>query len=110
VEHATFGKCDAECFLSTEKVFIDVFLDAISQNHSIHTVWLNKVVCSAYAVEKLMEQKMQWEFSDCDIIGHPVSHNNCTSYVEELKLNLGSYDLSVIEFMLHFRSWLLLRR
>jgi len=97
-------------FLNTGKVFLDEFLAAISQNHSIHTVRLNKTVCSASALEKLMERKIQWEFSDCYIIGHPVNRDDCTSYVEELEVDIDNDDLSVIEFMSSFRSWPRLRR
>jgi len=54
-----------------EKVSIDAILDAVHQNHSIHTVNLFKIDCSAYAFQKLMERKMKWKVQACHFIGHP---------------------------------------
>jgi len=87
---------------------IDAFLDAISQNESIHTVCLWNIDCSASAVEKLMERKIQWEVHGCRFIGHPSSRNDFTCNVEELRIN--DNDPSVMDLMSSFRSWPLLRQ
>jgi len=86
-----------------EKASIDAFLDAISQNHSIHTVDLSNIDCSAYAIQKLMEQKMKWKVRFCHFIGHPPTLNEFTSYVEELFIREN--DLSVMDFMARIQSW-----
>jgi len=78
VEFSSFG---------VEKASLDAFLDAISQNHSIHTVELFEIDCSAYAIQKLMEQKINWSLCSCQFIGHPSSCNKSTlCNVEELSI------------------------
>ncbi len=87
---------------------IDAFLDAVSQNHSIHTVRLYHIDCSAYAIQKLMERKIRWKFYYCRFIGHPSSCSESTCNIEELLIREN--DPSVIDFMLRFRAWPLLCR
>jgi len=93
-----------------ENVSIDAFLDAVSQNESIHTVILRRVDCSASVVQKLLERKIRWELESCRFIGHPSNRDEYTCNVEELKLDVTYGDSSVIDFMSNFRSWTFLRR
>jgi len=101
LEHVFFFSLDGNAS-------IDAFLDAVSQHDSIHTVRLWNIDCSAYAVEKLMQRKIRWEVHGCRFIGHPSSCSEHTSYVEEL--DIKDNNSSVIDFMLTFRAWPLLRR
>jgi len=91
---------------SKEKASIDAFLDAIIQNHSIHSVDLFEIDCSAYAILQLMERKMKWKVQDCHFMEHPSTLNKSTSYIEEL--NILNNHLSVMDFMASFCSWPLL--
>jgi len=93
---------------ATERPSIGAFLDAISQNHSIHTVKLYKIVCSAYAIHKLMERKMKWKVHFCHFVGHPFTLNQSTSYVEELDIQY--INVCVMDFMAGIRSWPFLRQ
>jgi len=97
LEHVKFSN------YGDEKASIDAFLDAISQNHSIHTIDLFQFDCSAYAIQKLMEWKMKWKLNACCFIGHPSTLNDSTSHIEEL--NIHSNGQSVIDFMARIRSW-----
>jgi len=90
-----------------ENASIGAILDAVHQNHSIHTIRLCEIDCSAYAIQKLMERKMKWKVQDCRFIGQPSTLNESTSYVEELSIE--SNDPSVMDFMAGFRSWPFLR-
>jgi len=49
LEHVKFSSYGGE------NASIDAFLDAIHQNHSIHTVDLFQIDCSAGTIQKLME-------------------------------------------------------
>jgi len=93
---------------ASEKASIDALLDAISQNHSIHTIRLCQIDCSAFAIQKLMERKMKWKIQKCRFIGHPPTLNQSTSYAEELFIK--NNDPSVMDFMASFRSWPFLRQ
>jgi len=93
----------------SENVSVDAFLDAVSQNHSIHTVELFEIDCSADAIQKLMERKINWSLCSCRFIGHPSSCNKSTfCNVEELSIQ--DNDPSVTEFMAGIPSWPLLRQ
>jgi len=50
----TLEEVEFNCY-GKGKASVDAFLDAVSQNHSIHTVDLYQIDCSAYAIQKLME-------------------------------------------------------
>jgi len=104
LEHVVFFS------FSGRKASIDAFLDAVTQNDSIHTVELWNIDCSTYAVQKLMQRKIRWEIHGCRFIGHPSSQEDeCSCNVEELSIE-NDNDPSVINFMLTYRSWPLLRR
>jgi len=87
---------------------IDALLDAVSQNHSIQTVRLYQIDCSAYAVQKLMERMIRWEVQGCRFIGHPSKSNESTCNIEEL--HIQNNDPSVIDFMSSIGSWPVIRR
>jgi len=89
---------------------IDAFLDATSQNPSIHTVKLYNIKCSAIVAEKLMQRKIQFKVCRVQCIGH-LSHRNGYEYtcnVEELEI--VKHDPHFIDFLLNFKSWPLLCR
>jgi len=99
---------DVDFYSMNGNASIDAFLDAIIQNHSIHSIRLHEIDCSAYAIQKLLERKMKWEVSDCRFLGHPYTLNESTSNIEEL--DIQSNDLSVMDFMARIRSWPFLRQ
>jgi len=93
----------------SENVSVDAFLDAISQNHSIHTVALFQIDFSAYAIQKLMERKIKWTLHECCFIEHPSSRSESTSCnIEELFIREN--DPSVMDFIARIPSWPSLRQ
>jgi len=103
LEHVEFGRG------GSRRASIDAFLDAVCQNHSIHTVALFQIDFSAYAIQKLMERKIKWTLQRCRFMEHPSSRNESTSCnIEELVIH--DNDPSVMEFIARIPSWPSLRQ
>jgi len=89
---------------------IKVFLDAVSQNHSIHTVSLSGIECSAQVLAKLMDRKIRWTVYCCRLTGQ---HSHCNEYTcnaEALTLRTDIRDSTVTDFLSRIRAWPLLRQ
>jgi len=105
-EHAKIGTCEIYEYLLVccrRKDTIGAFLDAVSQNESIRTVVLERIYCSARAVQKLLDRKIRWVVDSCRFDKDLSSSNGYTCYVEELIIT--DTCPSVTDSMSSLQAW-----